>query len=371
MTADAGADAGADERWMAVAVAVGARGLGAVWPNPAVGCVLVRDGAAVGRGWTGPGGRPHAEAEALRRAGAAADGATAYVSLEPCNHRGRGPPCAEALIAAGVRRCVFAMRDPDPRVSGRGAARLAEAGLAVAEGVGAEAAGEVHRGYVLHRTEGRPLVVWKVASTLDGRIAARDGGPAWITGPEARAWGHMLRARHDAILVGARTAALDRPRLTCRLPGLEGRSPVRVAVDSRLRLPLEAPPLAGGGAVWVVCRADADRVRIEEREKAGVSVIAVAPDGEGVSMRGALAALAERGITRLLVEGGGRIAASLLRAGLVDRIEWFRAPVAVGGDGAPAAAPFGVGSLDGAARFRRTGLRRLGSDVLESLRPVS
>ena len=353
-------------RWMEAAIALGARGLGAVWPNPAVGCVLVRDGVVVGRGWTGPGGRPHAETEALRRAGAAAAGATAWVSLEPCDHRGRTPPCTEALIAAGVSRCAFALCDPDPRVSGRGGARLAAAGIAVSEGLCAKRAEEVHRGYILHRTEGRPMVTWKVASTLDGRIAARRGAAEWITCAEARAWGHMLRARHDAILVGARTAAADRPMLTCRLPGMEERSPVRVAVDSRLRLPPGEPPLAGGGDAWVICRADARRARIAEREQAGITVIPVAPWREGVSMRAALAALAGRGITRLLVEGGGRIAASLLGAGLVDRVEWFRAPAAVGGDGAPSAAPFGVVSIAGAPRFRRTGLRCLGGDVLES-----
>lgn len=356
---------------MEAAIALGARGLGAVWPNPAVGCVLVRGGVAVGRGWTGPGGRPHAETVALGRAGAAAEGATAYVSLEPCDHRGRTPPCTEALIAAGVARCVFAMRDPDPRVSGRGAARLAAAGVALAAGVCAEAAEAVHRGYVLHRTEGRPLVTWKVASTLDGRIAARRGFAERITCAEARAWGHMLRARHDAILVGARTAAGDRPRLTCRLPGMEGRSPVRVAVDSRLRLPPDEPPLAGGGEAWVICRTGVRRSRIAEREQAGITVIPVAPRGEGVSISAAVAVLAKRGITRLLAEGGGRIAASLLRAELVDRVEWFRAPVAAGGDGAPSAAAFGVASIAGAPRFRRTGLRRLGCDVLESFDAVS
>lgn len=367
----------ADRRWMALALALAERGLGAVWPNPAVGCVLVRDGLVVGRGWTQPGGRPHAETEALRRAGAAARGATAYVSLEPCGHAGRTPPCARALVAAGVARCVYALEDPDPRVSGAGAARLREAGVEVVEGVRAAEAAELNRGFLLRVVENRPLVTWKVAGTVDGRIAAAGGDSKWITGEVARAHGHLLRARHDAVLVGARTARIDAPRLDCRLPGLAARSPVRVVLDSRLELPPGRPPLAGGGA-WVVCRKHASddpnfidaskAIMVLEADKT-TKVLPVAPDpAGGVSMAAALAALAGRGVTRLLVEGGGRVAASLLRAGLVDRIEWLRAPMLMGGDGLPAAAAFGVESVAGAPRFHRVGLRRLGADVLESYR---
>ena len=366
----------ADRRWMALALALAERGLGAVWPNPAVGCVLVRDGRVVGRGWTQPGGRPHAEAEALRRAGAAARGAVAYVSLEPCDHEGRGPPCASALAAAGIARCAYALEDPDPRVSGAGAARLRAAGVETVAGVRGDEAAELNRGFLLRVTGNRPLVTWKVAGTIDGRIAAAGGDSKWITGEAARAHAHLLRARHDAVLVGARTARIDAPRLDCRLPGLAARSPVRVVLDSRLELPPGRPPLAGGGA-WVVCRKhasddpnfiDASKAILVLKER-GAEILPVAPDpAGGVSMAAALAALAGRGITRLLVEGGGRVAASLLRAGLVDRIEWLRAPALIGGDGIPAAAAFGVGSVAGAPRFRRVGLRRLGADVLESYR---
>lgn len=358
----------ADRRWMALALALAERGLGAVWPNPAVGCVLVRDGRVVGRGWTQPGGRPHAEAEALRRAGAAARGAAAYVSLEPCDHEGRGPPCASALAAAGIARCAYALEDPDPRVSGAGAARLRAAGVETVAGVRGDEAAELNRGFLLRVTGNRPLVTWKVAGTIDGRIAAAGGDSKWITGEAARAHAHLLRARHDAVLVGARTARIDAPRLDCRLPGLAARSPVRVVLDSRLELPPGRPPLAGGG-VWVVCRNDAPPGRRAALEERGAEILPVAPDpAGGVSMAAALAALAGRGITRLLVEGGGRTAASLLRAGLVDRIEWLRAPALMGGDGIPAAAAFGVGSVAGAPRFHRVGLRRLGADVLESYR---
>ncbi len=362
-----------DERWMAVALALGARGLGTVWPNPAVGCVLTRDGAVVGRGWTRPGGRPHAETEALRRAGAKAKGATAYVSLEPCDHHGGTPPCSRALIDAGIARCVFALEDPDPRVSGRGGARLRAAGVGVVEGVRAEEAAEINRGFILHRSAGRPLVTWKVASALDGRIATGGGDSKWITGDAARAHAHLLRARHDAVLIGARTAIVDRSRLTCRLPGMEAYSPVRVVVDSRLQLPLTDPPIAEAGATpaWIVCRADTDGARARAYEECGATVIPVEADAAGVSMAAAFAALAERGITRVLVEGGGRIAASLLRAGLVDRIEWFRAAMLIGGDGIPAAAALGLGAVADAPRFRRTGLRRFGDDILESYSAVA
>ena len=357
-----------DRRWMDAALTLAARGLGRVWPNPAVGCVLARDGAVVGRGWTQAGGRPHAETEALRRAGAAARGAGAYVSLEPCAHRGRTPPCADALIDAGVARCVFALRDPDPRVAGKGAARLRAAGVAVVEGVRAGAAAALNRGFLLRIAAGRPLVTWKAASTLDGRIAARDGDSKWITGEAARARAHLLRARHDAVLVGARTALADRPRLTCRLPGMENRSPLRVVVAGRtaLRADLLAAP---GRPVWIVHRDDIAPPDLPAGD--GVVAIPVAPDGDGVSMAAALAALAARGVTRVLVEGGGRIAASLLRAGLVDRIEWFRAPAVMGGDGIAAAAPFGVAAVARAPRFRRTGCMRLGEDLLESYSAVA
>jgi diaminohydroxyphosphoribosylaminopyrimidine deaminase/5-amino-6-(5-phosphoribosylamino)uracil reductase len=223
---------------MRAALALARRGLGRVAPNPAVGCVLVKDGRVVGRGWTQAGGRPHAETEALARAGEAARGATAYVTLEPCSHHGKTPPCAESLIAAGISRSVVALEDPDPRVSGSGLTLLREAGIAVDTGLLAEAAAEVNAGYLMRTRTGRPLVTLKLATTLDGRIATRAGESRWITGPLARARAHLLRAESDAVLVGSGTAVTDNPRLDVRLPGLEGRSPLRVLLDGRLRLPL-------------------------------------------------------------------------------------------------------------------------------------
>ena len=354
---------------MRSALALAARGLGNVWPNPAVGCVLVRDERIVGRGWTQPGGRPHAETEALTRAGDAAKSATAYVSLEPCAHHGKTPPCAEALIDAGIGRAVVAMEDPDPRVDGGGIDRLREAGIAVEVGIRGEEAAHLNEGFLLRVREQRPLVTLKLASSLDGRIATHTGDSRWITGPEARARGHLLRAENDAILVGSGTALADDPDLTCRLPGLENRSPVRVVLDGGLRLPA-ASKLAASAArlpTWVVTLPDAGGDAGKALQDLGVEIIVAPPGLDGrVDVRAALNELAGRGITRLLVEGGGTVAASLFRADLVDRLAWFRAPTVIGGDGTPGIRAFGVDDLATARRFRRTGQELIGQDLLET-----
>lgn len=362
----------ADRRHMAHALTLARRGLGRVWPNPAVGCVLVSaDGRIVGRGWTQPGGRPHGEAMALAEAGEAARGATAYVSLEPCAHWGKTPPCADALVAAGVARAVVATGDPDPRVSGRGLDRMTAAGVTVDLGLMAGEAGALNAGFFSRILKGRPLVAWKVATTLDGRIATVAGESQWITGPEARAMGHMLRASHDAIMVGVGTALADNPRLNVRVPGLEERSPVRVVIDSRLRLPLTHTLVreaceGGHPPVWVVTRTDCDRNRHDALAAAGITVIEVphGADGRPDPLR-LTEALGDRGITRVLVEGGGELAASLLRDRLVDRIHWFRAPAVMGGDGVPAARSYGVHELVDMAAFVRLDTRQLGPDLYE------
>ena len=222
---------------MDAALHLARRGLGNAWPNPAVGCVLVREGRVVGRGWTQPGGRPHAETQALLQAGDAARGATAFVTLEPCSHHGRTPPCCDALIHAGVARVVVAMRDPDPRVDGRGLRRLRDAGIEVTEGMGEEAARAMQAGFLKRITEGLPLVTLKLASTLDGRIATAAGESRWITGPDARRQVHAMRARHDAVLVGSGTVLADDPDLTCRIPGMARAPTLRVVADARLRTP--------------------------------------------------------------------------------------------------------------------------------------
>ena len=354
---------------MRQALALARRGLGETWPNPAVGCVIVADSRVVGRGWTQPGGRPHAEAAALQRAGAAAQGATAYVTLEPCSHHGKTPPCADALVAAGIARCVVAIRDPDPRVSGGGLARLREAGIDVTEGVLSVDATAITAGFLMRIEAGRPLVVAKIASTLDGRIATHAGESKWITGPRALQHAHALRAQNDAVMVGAVTAAVDNPELTCRLPGFGGRPRVRVVIDGRLRLPLTAKLVSGARQIptWLVTRRDADRTRLKAYEQAGIEVIPVGtgPDS-ALDLGEAFAALGHRGLTSILVEGGGGLIGALLRLGLVDRLAWFRAAKVMGGDGVPAVAAFGVDRLDQALQWHHLETEALGDDVLET-----
>lgn len=351
--------------WAALGLA--RRGLGNVWPNPAVGCVIVKDGRVVARGWTQPGGRPHAETEALARAGEAARGGTAYVTLEPCCHWGRTPPCADALIAAGLRRVVVGVEDPDPRVAGGGVARLRHAELTVDVGLCEAEAAEVNAGFFSRVRLGRPLVTLKLATSLDGRIATASGESRWITGPAARDRTHRLRAEHDAILVGTGTALADDPQLTCRLPGLEHRSPVRIVLDRQLRLPLSARLIAEARQVptWLITPLSGDPGKQQQLRGAGVEIIDGAPDAGGqLDLAAALRRLGERGLTRLLVEGGGRLAAALLRAGLVDRLVWLHAPLLLGGDGVPAVGTLGYGALDAAPRFDLLSTEIIGADVL-------
>jgi diaminohydroxyphosphoribosylaminopyrimidine deaminase/5-amino-6-(5-phosphoribosylamino)uracil reductase len=358
-----------DLHYMRAALTLAARGLGQVAPNPAVGCIIVKDGRVVGRGWTQPGGRPHAETEALKQAGAAARGATVYVTLEPCAHHGRTPPCAEALVEAGVARVVAALEDPDTRVAGRGLEILRKAGIAVEAGVARTQAERLNAGFLKRILKGRPLVVLKLATSLDGRIATQSGDSRWITGPLARRRAHLLRSRADAILVGSGTAVTDNPRLDVRLPGLEGRQPLRVVVDGRLRLPLTHDLVARAAEVptLLVTHDGNPAARLHAYEDAGVEVVQVAtdPDAGHVSLEATLDLLGARGVTRLLVEGGGHLAASLLRGGLVDRLAWFQAPVVIGGDGVPAVSGFGVGRLEEAPRFLQAAMAQLGRDRID------
>jgi diaminohydroxyphosphoribosylaminopyrimidine deaminase / 5-amino-6-(5-phosphoribosylamino)uracil reductase len=360
-----------DLRMMRAAVALARRGLGTVWPNPAVGCTIVNRGRVVGRGWTQQGGRPHGETEALSRAGEAARGATAYVSLEPCCHWGRTPPCTDALIAAGIRRVVVALEDPDPRVAGEGVRRLRAAGLDVETGLCAAEAAEINAGFFCRLRRGRPLVTLKLATSLDGRIATGRGESQWITCPPARERAHLLRAGHDAIIVGTGTVIADDPQLTCRLPGLAHRSPVRVVIDRHLRIPPTTRLIADARAAptWMLTLPSADPVRRQALLSAGVTIIDIdpGPDGSG-SLTAAVAVLGARGITRLLVEGGGHLAAAFARAGLVDRLVWVHAPMLIGGDGVPAVAEFGLEVLSAAPSFERLSMAAVGDDVLTVLR---
>jgi len=357
---------------MRAALSLAGRGLGTVWPNPSVGCVLVTgdgDGCVVGRGWTQPGGRPHAETEAIARAGAAARGATAYVTLEPCAHHGKTPPCADALIAARVSRVVVAAEDPDSRVRGAGLKTLRAAGIAVQTGVLEEEAETLNAGYLLRQREGRPLVTLKLATTLDGRIATHGGESRWITGEESRRRVHLMRARHDAVLVGIGTVLADDPDLTCRLPGLDDRSPVRVVLDARLHLPLTSRLVvtARRHPTWLVTVHGKDRTRRRAFEECGVRIFEVEGSTDGYPEPGAaLEALGAAGLTHVLVEGGGHVAAALIRADLVDRLRWFRSAGIMGGDGIPAVQAYGVDSLSLMRRFRRTAVEQVGDDMMES-----
>lgn len=357
---------------MRAALALARRSLGRTWPNPAVGCVIVRDGRVIARGRTQAGGRPHAEADAIAQAaarGLSLRGATAYVTLEPCSHHGRTPPCADALVAAGIAKVVSALEDPDPRVKGRGHERLRAAGIEVAVGEGAAEAAEINAGFLRRVTEGRPLFHLKIASSLDGRIATASGESKWITGPAARQHGHHLRAIHDAILVGAETAVADDPDLGCRLPGLAGRSPLRIVLDSRARLSPQSrlAATAQQRPVWLLCTKAAPVAAREGLAGLGVEIVEVDTAADGridVAMAGKV--LGARGLTRVLIEGGGQIAASFLKAGLVDRISSYRAGLLLGGDSRTAVGPLGLERLDFAPRLRLASARQLDSDTLET-----
>jgi diaminohydroxyphosphoribosylaminopyrimidine deaminase/5-amino-6-(5-phosphoribosylamino)uracil reductase len=363
----------ADRAHMQAALSLARRGLGNTWPNPSVGCVIVSDGQVVGRGVTAPGGRPHAETAALDMAGPTAPGATAYVTLEPCSHVGRTPPCADALIAAGIARVVVALRDPDPRVDGAGIARMRAAGIRVDEGLLQAEAADIAAGFTLRITERRPLVTLKLASTLDGRIATHGGESRWITAEPARRMAHALRGRHDAIMVGVGTVLADDPDLTCRIPGFRSTPMVRVVADSHLRTPLRARLIATAHdtPTWMLVRAGSNPDRTAAFTELGAVLHEVPGSDAGIDLAAGLTALADAGITRLLVEGGAKIAAALLRAGLVDRLAWFHAPGVMGADGWPAAQAFGITRLDAMPRFTRHRSIPVGDDMLTELRKVA
>ena len=362
MTKEKEVDAG----HMRSALALARRGLGSTWPNPSVGCVIVRAGRVIGRGITAPGGRPHAEPRALAMAGEQTRGATVYVTLEPCCHWGRTPPCTDAMIEAGVARVVIAMRDPDPRVNGEGAARLREVGIKVEEGLLADEAAALLAGFTSRLQRSRPLVTLKLASTLDGRIATHGGESQWITGEAARKNAHAMRGNADAVLVGIGTVLADNPELMCRLRGYRVTPLVRVVVDSHLRTPLTSKLVRGAKAAptWILSRAGGDRARRDAMRNLGVRVFEIPGTNSGVDLEQGLLALGEAGITRLLVEGGGQVAASLLCADMVDRVAWFHAAAIMGGDGWPAAQPFGVERLSSMPRFVRRKISELGPDML-------
>ena len=324
-----------DRRFMRLALSLGRRGLGRTWPNPAVGAVIVRDEEIVGRGWTQPGGRPHAEIEALRRAGAMARGATLYVTLEPCSHHGKSPPCADAVIASGIARVVSAMEDPNPEVGGRGHARLRSAGIAVDVGIEAATARRDHAGHIRRMRDGRPQVMLKLAISADGKAAGAGRKRVPITGNAVRDRVHLMRAESDAIMIGIGTALADDPVLTCRLPGMAKMSPTRVVLDAGLRLPLQSRLLATAGEMPLLIMAGkhapaASEIAVRQH---GAEVVRVAETEGRLDLREVLNLLAQRGITRLMVEGGPTVASALIEADLVDEAVFFHSPVVIGEEG--------------------------------------
>lgn len=359
-----------DNAYMETAISLAERGLGQTWPNPSVGCVIVKDGVVMGRGWTQPGGRPHAENEALRRAGDGATGSTAYVTLEPCAHQGATPPCAQSLIDSGVRRVVIGIEDPDPRVNGKGIKMLKKAGVEVDVGVRKSDVELATKGFLMRNLEGRPQISLKLATTLDGRIACASGDSKWVTGEAARRSGHLLRANHDAILVGAITATHDNPTLTCRLPGMLDRSPIRIIVDGRMRLPPSNKLVVDANKfptwLFTLPASHSDSNRRNAYIKAGVEVIEIRQDKNGnPDLQMIVSVLGDRGLTRLLIEGGGVIAAAFLKLGLIDEIFWYRASKIIGGDGRPAIAGMGIEEMQETRRMSRIFLDSVGDDVVE------
>jgi len=358
----------ADRRFMQLALTLGRRGLGRTWPNPAVGAVVVKDGLIVGRGWTQPGGRPHAEPEALRRAGGFARGATLYVTLEPCSHIGKSPPCTDAVIASGIARVVAAIEDPNPDVAGQGFAKLRAAGIAVDVGPGAADAARDHAGHFRRIRDGRPHVILKLAVSSDDKIAAAGGKPVAITGEAARTRVHLLRAQCDAILVGIGTVLADDPLLTCRLPGMAARSPVRVVLDRNLRIPASSRLVhsARETPLWVMASDTAEAAAAARLGAAGAQVIRLgdAPGAPALDPAALLHALAERGITRAMVEGGSRVASSFVSAGLADDIWLLRGPGAIGNDGVDALDALPLAAITQSPAYRVRASESLGKDTL-------
>ena len=359
-----------DRRLMAAALRLGRRNLGQTAPNPAVGAIIVRDGAGepvvVGRGWTAAGGRPHAETEALAEAGEAARGATAYVTLEPCSHHGKTPPCADALIAAGIARVVYAVDDPDPRVAGGGRAMLEDAGIAVTSGVLRDEAARDLAGHLSRVTRGRPHVILKLAVSADGMIGRREGERMMITSRPALTMVQAMRAEVDAVAIGIGTVLVDDPRLTVRLPGLEKRSPLRVIFDAAARLPLGSKLVSTAREVPVVAVTGpaAEQARKDALADAGVRLIEVGDGSGGVNLDAAMKRLAEVDVTRILVEGGSRIASTLIGADLVDEVILFRAPVVVGPDGVRALDGHALSAIERSPRYRQIEAAVIGDDQM-------
>ncbi len=355
-----------DTDWMRVALNLAKRGLGTTWPNPSVGCVIVKDGRAVGRGHTQAGGRPHAEIVALAQAGDAAKGATAYVTLEPCSHHGKSPPCTDALIAAGVAKVVVAQSDPNPLVDGMAA--LKAAGIAVQNGICTQEAAALNAGFTSVITKARPRISLKIATTLDGKIATSTGESRWITGPAARRRVHMMRATHDAVMVGRGTVEADDPMLDIRDMG-RLINPVRVVLDSKLRISKDARVVKTARAIptWIIHR---DGTQNSALSDAGCDLLPVPAPKGCIDLHQAMTTLAQKGLTRILCEGGGTLAASLLRANLVDELIVFNAGKMIGADGLSAVAALRLAALKDAPQFGLVHQEQIGADIMTVWTPT-
>ncbi len=362
-----GIDPAHDQRFMQLALTLGRRGLGRTWPNPAVGAVIVKDGVILGRGWTQAGGRPHAETEALKRAGKAARGATMYVTLEPCSHHGKTPPCADAIVRAGIVRVVSSLDDPNPDVAGQGHTRLKERGVSVEVGLGADEARRTHAGHFRRMREGRPQVLLKLAVSADGKAGAAGRKPVGVTGDDARLRVHMMRAEADAILVGIGTALSDDPVLTCRLPGMAGHSPVRVVLDTKLRIPLATALVstARETPTWIFTTAAPSALSEEIIRSKGVEVFRVEGKDGRLDLAQIMKVLAERGITRLMVEGGPTVASEFLKADLVDEAALFRSPNVLGADAIDALEGLPLTALTQSPRLKSLATETVGRDTVE------
>jgi len=364
-----------DARFMALALALGRRGLGATWPNPAVGAVIVKDGIILGRGWTQVGGRPHAEVEALRRAKKTAQntliGATMYVTLEPCSHQGKSPPCADAIIKAGIARVVSALQDPNPEVAGQGHERLRAKGIVVDIGLGADEARRAHVGHITRVQKARPHVMLKLAVSADGKVGLAGRKPVALTGEVARARVFQMRSQCDAILVGIGTVLSDNPQLNCRLPGMLERSPVRVVLDAQLRLPLATSVVATVRETpsWVFTSRKPSAIAEEILQQKGCKVFRVGDRNGRLNLDEVLKVLAEQGITRLMVEGGPIVAAAFVAADLVDEAVLLRAEKTIGADGIDALEGMALSALT--ERLHARGAERLGAETIETFERTS
>ncbi len=351
---------------MRQAIDLARSGLGRVAPNPSVGCIVARDGTVFGKARTADGGRPHAETQALTQAGDRARGATVYVTLEPCNTRGHTPPCIDGIITAGVGRIVIAALDPY-QVDKGGIDRLRAAGIAVDVGICNDEAKAINEGFFLTVDAVRPLVTAKVASSLDGCIATSSGESRWITGEAARQRGHRLRAEHDAVLAGIGTILADDPLLTVRLPEHDGWQPVRIILDPSLKTPMDSQIVrsAAQNPVWILCSADADLDKRQHMESQALIIIPLSLENGLLSPPDILRRLAQKGITRLMIEGGGKTITSFLRSRLVDRLAWFRAPILIGEDGLKAIRTLDIAGLNDAQALMLESREILDKDFLE------